>query len=432
MMVQWSFISLCPIKNPVKFRLLFCLLSFFILNFSSDAQQLTLSEDAEISILTVGPGANLSDKFGHNSFRIKDTATNRDWVFNYGTYDFSTPNFYTKFAQGKLLYSLSVETYDNFYARYVRQNRWVKEQLLNLDYAQRKKLHDYLINNAQPENKDYKYDFFFDNCATRIRDVLVTALPGEIEFDDRYISDEKTFRELIGQNVDENSWGSLGMDVAIGAVTDVPATAWEHQFLPEYVYEAAGNAFIIENGQRRPLVSDSAVVFQNTPVDDSGNFFMSPLFVFGLIALLILWITYRDYRNKVRSRYLDAFLFFTTGLIGIFLLLLWFATDHSATANNYNLLWAFPFSILFTTMIAKTQPRRWLRKYIVFLLLLLALMTLHSITGIQRFPVTLIPFFAALAVRYFYVVRYLSPKVSPGQAYKIANTSVWSKPATDL
>ncbi|MEM7186063.1 MAG: DUF4105 domain-containing protein [Bacteroidota bacterium] len=391
----------------MKLRFLFCLFSLFLLNFSSEAQQLTLSDDAQISILTVGPGANLNDKFGHNSFRIKDTATNRDWVFNYGTYDFSTPNFYTKFARGKLLYSLSVESFENFYNRYQRQNRWVKEQVLNLDSNQRSRLFEYLINNAQPENKDYKYDFFFDNCATRIRDVLVTALPGEVQYQDDYVAEENTFRELIAQNVNWNSWGSLGMDIAIGAVTDVNATPWEHQFLPDFVFEAAQTATVSRNGATLPLVSGYEVIYENTPNDDSGSFFMSPLFVFGLIALLLLWVTYRDYQKGTRSRYLDALLFLITGLIGVFLLLLWFATDHSATANNFNLLWAFPFSILFITLIAKKRPKNWLRKYIVFLLLLLALLTLHSITGIQRFALALVPFFVALAIRYLYVVRFL-------------------------
>ncbi len=396
----------------MKFQLLFCFFSFFILNFSSEAQQLVLSENAEISILTVGPGDNLNDKFGHNSFRINDPETNVDWVFNYGTYDFSTPNFYTKFARGKLLYSLSVEYYDNFYARYKRQNRWVKEQVLNLDYFQRKALARYLLNNAQPENKDYKYDFFYDNCATRIRDVLVDALPDKVTFYDGFVTEEKTFRELIAQNVHANSWGSLGMDVAIGAVTDVNADAWEHQFLPEYVYQAVAIAKVSNNGITLPLVRESSVIFQNTPVEENRNFFLSPLFVFGLIALLIIWRTFRDFKRNSRSRYLDATLFFVTGLIGIFLMLLWFATDHTATANNFNLLWAFPFSLFFTTLIAKKQPKRWLRKYIVFLLLLMGLLVLHSITGVQRFAIGLIPLFIALVVRYYYVVKYLNPKAS--------------------
>lgn len=391
-------------------KFIFVFLALFFLNFSSEAQQLSLSESAEISILTVGPGANLYDKFGHSAFRVYDEASQKDWIFNYGTYDFRTPNFYTKFAQGKLLYSLSVERYENFYQRYVSENRWVKQQQLNLTYAEKQALFRYLTTNAQPENKEYKYDFFFDNCATRIRDVLVAALPDQINYTDDYLEEQKTFRELIRKNVHANSWGSLGMDVAIGAVTDVNASPWEHQFLPEYIYEAAQSASISRNGAAEPLVTETSVLFENSPSVSKSSFFKSPLFVFGLIAVLIIWVTVKDYRKKSRSRILDSILFFTTGLIGIFLVLLWFATDHSATANNYNVLWAFPFSILFTFAIGKKKPRKWLRKYIVFLLLLLALLTLHSVTGVQSYALGLVPLLVALPIRYGYVVYFLSPR----------------------
>ncbi len=356
----------------------------------------------------MGPGANLYDKFGHSAFRVKDSPNKRDIVFNYGTYDFNTPNFYTKFAQGKLMYSLSVTNYMPFYNSYVAQNRWIKTQALDLTYAQKQTLFDFLVNNAQSENRDYKYDFCFDNCATRIRDVLVAALGDDVQYRDDYLDETRTFRQLIQQNVNWNSWGSLGMDVAIGAVTDVEATPWEHQFLPEYIYQAAGSATITQNGENVPLVKATHTIFQNKPNETKISFLKSPLFVFGLLGLLILFITYKDYRNKARSRFLDATLFFITGIIGIILVLLWFATDHSTTANNYNILWAFPFSLFFAFAIGKRKPKRWLRRYMMFLILILALLALLSITGVQQFAIALIPLFVALAIRYLYVVRYLA------------------------
>ena len=398
----------------MKYKSLFVFLSFFILNFSSEAQQLGLSEDAQISILTIGPGSNLYDSFGHNAFRVKDDANQWDSIFNYGTFDFRTPNFYTKFARGKLLYSLSVGDYNAFFQSYVAQNRWVKEQVLNLSTTEKTALFNYLINNAQPENRDYKYDFFYDNCATRIRDVLVEALEDKIDFPNDYLQeDPKTFRGLIGQNVYVNSWGSLGMDTAIGSVTDVEASPWEHQFLPEYVFQATQSATITRNGQKLPLVATTAVLFQNEPILTEPSFFMSPLFVFGLLGLLILWVTYRDYRSNSRSRFLDATLFFITGILGVLLLLLWFATDHSATANNYNVLWAFPLSILFTVAIGRKQPKKWTSRYVIFLMILLILLCLHWVTGVQKFAIGLVPFFVALAIRYGYVVYFLKRQKTP-------------------
>ncbi len=365
----------------------------------------------DVSILTIGPGANLYDKFGHSAFRVHDRSTQIDYVFNYGTYDFNTPNFYTKFARGKLLYSLSVETYDNFYARYVQQNRWVKEQVLNLTPDQEIAMFEYLKNNSLPENRKYKYDFFYDNCATKIRDVLVDVMDENIQYKDSLPFEAKTFRELIQQNVHYNSWGSLGMDVGIGAVTDVTATAWEHQFLPDYVYEAAKIATVTKEGQESALVKTENFLFENSPEEEQHPFLGSPLFVFGIIGLVILLITYRDYRNQTRSRFLDSLIFLITGFVGVVLLLLWLATDHTATANNYNMLWAFPFSVIFTFAIGRKSPKRWLRKYIVFLLLLMALIALHSMTGVQGFAIGFIPLFIALTVRYLYVIRFLKRQV---------------------
>lgn len=388
-------------------KYLVLLLSLFLCLHTAKGQA-ELGEEATISILTIGPGKALYDKFGHSAIRVSDPVNGRDYVFNYGTYDFNTPNFYTKFAQGKLLYSLSVESYDDFYSRYVRANRWVKEQTLNLSVPEKRRFFAYLATNSLPENKDYQYDFFYDNCATKIRDVLSEVLGNQLKYDDSFVEDPKTFRQLIQQNVHWNTWGSLGMDVAIGAVTDVQATAWDFQFLPDYVEAASAVATINRDGNRTPLVQVTKTLFQNRPQPDENPWYRSPFFIFSLLGSIIILITIKDFRQQARSRYLDGILFFTTGLIGIILALLWFATDHTATANNYNLLWAFPFNLLFTVAIARKFPKKWLRKYLVALLLWLCLMVLHSFTGVQQFALGFLPFFVALAVRYVYVMTFLN------------------------
>ena len=229
-----------------KYYILFIL---SIISVSVKAQFVPLSEASEISILTIGPGAELYDKFGHSAFRINDPATGQDVVFNYGVYDFDTPNFYLKFAQGKLLYQLGVSYYESFYNSYVAQNRWIKEQTLNLSQAEKQAVSDFLWNNAKPENKKYKYDFFFDNCATKIRDVTQEVLGNKLEFKDDHITETYTFRELIQQNLKANSWGSLGIDIALGAVIDRNAKPIEYQFLPDYVFKGAANAFIHRDGE---------------------------------------------------------------------------------------------------------------------------------------------------------------------------------------
>ena len=387
---------------------LFLILVLFSLSITLYAQKVTLSENAEISILTIGPGQQLYDSFGHSAYRVKDPMQNIDVVYNYGTYDFDTPNFYLKFAQGKLMYQLAFNNYKPFYNYYVQQNRWIKEQVLNISLTEKQAMFDFLQNNAKPENKDYKYDFLFDNCATRISDVMVNVLGDELIFKDDHITEEYTFRELIQKNVYWNSWGSFGMDVAIGAVVDRNASTWQYQFLPQYVFEAAANASIKEGKTSHDLVKQSNAIYESTKNEVNSNFLLSPLFTFGVLGLLILIITYRDFKKGTRSRYLDGVLFFITGLIGVLLLLLWVATDHSTTAMNYNLLWAFPLSLLFVLEISKKEPKSWMRKYVFFQILLLALLCIHWITGVQIFAYGLIPLFIALVIRAIYLLKFFS------------------------
>src|SRR5690606_22569898 len=139
-------------------------------------QSVKLSPRAEISIITCGPGEELYSSFGHSAFRVKDPALKLDFAYNYGTFDFNKPNFYIKFAQGKLLYELSVSYFEDFVYNYKIEGRWVKEQVLNLSQDEKNQLFNFLNINAQPENKEYLYDFFFDNCSTKIRDVLEEVL----------------------------------------------------------------------------------------------------------------------------------------------------------------------------------------------------------------------------------------------------------------
>ena len=375
-------------------------------------QGISLSENAEISIITVGPGTNLNDSFGHNGFRIRDTSRNIDLIYDYGRYDFNTPNFYLKFAQGKLLYEIGYRNFNPFLNYYKSQNRWLKEQVLNLNDSEKQALFEYLQTNVEPENKKYKYDFFYDNCATKIRDVLIEVLKGKLAYKQDHITEDFTFRELIQKNVDANSWGSLGMDIAIGAVVDRKALPIEYQFLPEYVFNGANNAVINRNNETISLVKTFNYLYEAQKKETKANLFLSPIFVFSCIGIYLIFITYKDFKNKTRSSTTDALIFFVTGIVGLLLVFLWVATDHSATINNYNLLWAFPFSILFILHIFKKLPKSWLQRYVFFQLLLLALLLVHWTTGVQVFAISLVPLLLSLAIRYAYVWYFLGKKPS--------------------
>ena len=379
------------------------LLAFLFVTVSY-AFQFQLSDDAEASVLTFGPGNSLNDAFGHNAFRIKDKAKGIDIVYGYGQYDFDAPNFYLKFARGKLNYLISRHFYSDIFNYYSRENRTINEQVLNLSTEQKQKLFHYLEDNYKPENRKYLYDFFYDNCATKIRDVLSTVTNNAITFKKPESFEPKTFRTLIYEHVDKNSWGSFGIDVALGSVVDRQASANEFMFLPKYIHAFFEVSKI--NGNE-DLVKSSNVLYERK-ADNSSGFIFSPLVILGLLAIVILFITYKDFKGQKRTKWLDITLFSLTGTIGILLLLLWFGTDHTATWQNYNLLWACPLNIIVIGQLLKAKIKNWVKSYLKFLVIMLCLMTMHWLIGVQVFAIALIPLLIALAVRYIYLVKYFN------------------------
>jgi len=325
------------------------------------AQQ--LSNTAEISVLTVGPGTSLNDAFGHSAFRINDPNLGLDIVYGYGEYDFDAPNFYFKFAQGKLNYLISKTTFTKFYQFYNYFNRSIKEQVLNLSGS------DNSVRFNPP--KDFK---------------------------------DATFRTLIQNNLNKNTWGSLGIDLALGSVIDQKAAVEDHMFLPENIYRFFENATV--GDYKKPLVKKSITLLSKKDIPQSDSFFTSPLFILSLISLVIIWITYMDHKNNKRTRWLDVALFTITGLIGVLILFLWFATDHTGTHQNYNLLWGFGLNLFFIGQVIKRKASAWFVKYIKFLIILLCLLTLHWSIGVQVFAIGLIPLLVALFIRYLFLVKH--------------------------
>ncbi|UKM63666.1 DUF4105 domain-containing protein [Flavobacteriaceae bacterium GSB9] len=388
----------------MKKALLFLALVF--ISIVAIAQKNQLSESAEISVLTVGPGTSLNDSFGHSAFRIKDPKKGIDDVYGYGEYDFDAPNFYLKFAQGKLHYLINKTNFNRFYQVYIYFNRSIKEQVLNLNQVEKQRLYNYLINNYKPENRKYLYDFFFDNCATKIKDVTLVALNDSITFYPPKNYKEASFRTLIQNNLNRNSWGSLGIDIALGSVIDRTATPEQHMFLPENIHEFFSNATIKNSNQ--PLVKQSQVIYTKKQVKQSQSVLTSPLFILGIVGLIIIYTTYRDYKTSTRSKWLDVLIFGITGIIGIFILLLWFATDHLGTHQNYNLLWAFALNIFVIGELFKQDISAWFIKYVKLLIILLCLLTLHWIIGVQVFAIGLIPLLLALGIRYLFLTHYFS------------------------
>ena len=385
----------------------FSFLLLFLFFTTGNAQKKQLSVNAEISVLTIAAGPDLNNAFGHSAFRIKDN--DFDVIFDYGRFDFNAPNFYLNFVKGKLNYALGSNNFIDFLNYYTQENRSVKEQVLNLTGPEKQRVFNFLLNNYKPENRNYLYEFFFDNCATKIRDVLQETLNHKVTFNPSKTFKNKSFRQLIHGNLIRNSWSCFGIDLALGAVIDKRATVNEHLFLPKYVHAFFKKATI--KGSNKNLVKQSHTLNKVNTRVSSNNIITSPLVVFSIMGLIIIYISYINFKTNTRSRWLDIAIFSITGFVGIIILLLWFATNHLGTHNNYNLLWAFAGNVLVLNQVFKPKPSIWFMGYLKLLAIMLCLLTVHWISGVQIYAVGLAPLLIALFIRYLFLIKFYNSKV---------------------
>ncbi len=373
--------------------------------FGQQANQVKLSSEAYFSVITCSAGSALYSSFGHSAFRLQDPVYGYDVVYNYGTFDFDTPLFYVKFARGKLPYQLGRSSFKNFVRTYQYEKRWVKAQVLDFTPAQVRQLFDYLENNYKEENRNYKYDFFFNNCATKKRDIIQENFGAAFIFNEDHLTEENSFRDLIHDNLDSNSWSSFGIDIALGAVIDKVAQPKEYQFLPEYVFKAFANA---TKQDGTPLVKETNLILEAPKnAAASKNILLSPYMIFSILMLIVLIITFLDYKKNKRTRLLDFTILLTNGIAGIVILLLWFATDHTATYTNMNVLWLFAPNVFFAyKFLIKEKECRSLWIHSAFLLFLLVVLVFLWLIKFEVFALAAIPLLLALAVRYVFLVYY--------------------------
>jgi hypothetical protein len=303
-----------------------------------------LSEESKVIMFTCGPGDELYSGFGHSALWVSDPALKIDRIYNYGTFDFDTPNFYGKFVMGKLDYMLSAYPSKYFINEYNSSKRSVTGQLLNLNTAEKQRIFEFLENNSLPENRFYSYDFLWDNCSTRIRDVLEKVTDGKVNFNTT--DKDLTFRKMLFPYLTWTPWTKFGINLILGLTSDKKATPWDYMYLPEYMQVAFSGATIEKDGITRKLVSQEKMYlpcrldFKNNKMDD-------PIVVCSLILFFTILMTLYEIRKKITFNWLNYTFFIISSLAGLFLLFMWVGTDHIATAQNMNILWLFPAQALF-------------------------------------------------------------------------------------
>jgi hypothetical protein len=312
----------------------------------------SLSNQSEISLVTFAPGEELHAAFGHAVIWVRDPLQNIDKAYSYGTFDFKTENFYWKFLKGTLPYSISFNSMNDLVYYYSQiEHRSIKLQSLQLDSLQKNTIYQALETNLLPENKNYRYQFFNDNCATRLRDIIELAAPNAFQWPKYKNLAGLSYRDWMNQYLVTNSWVTLGMNLALGIPSNQKANASESCYLPDNLSLALEMAEV--NGQK---FADSPLqVYQAPEVEKAGFDWFGPLVILQLLIAILVFLSIK-FRNNSRFLYgLDIGLFGLMGLLAWFIFFLATGTDHDVMAWNPASLMLFPFNFPLVIWFARSS-----------------------------------------------------------------------------
>ncbi len=310
---------------------------FFLLSstlFAQNPWPEVIPANTEFSLLTASPGDDVHNIFGHSALRMRNDSLKLDIVFNWGTFNYKTPNFVPKFILGKLPYRLSVSRYSRFKKSYVRQDRSLTEIVFDLDESQKQKLNDLLIENYKEENRTYRYDFFYDNCSTRIRDLIEASYGNELKLSVE--KDPPTYLHLLQDFLRKDSWLRLGINLILGRKAYENAGAREAMFLPTY----------LETNLKKANVNGVSVIKSKSTIHkgvDSRKATLIPPFIpFSILLLIGIVACFKSPNKEGHMFLLDKLFFSFIGLAGWLFIFMWLGTKHIATHQNWHIFWAIP------------------------------------------------------------------------------------------
>ena len=324
--------------NRIAYFILVLFLSYGTFLYGSSTENRTENDPLEIYLLTCSPGDQLYSLFGHTAIRVCNREEGTDIVFNYGTFDFSTDNFYYKFVKGILPYQLSIDKYPNFMFQYRYENRSVYSQRLNLTSVEKNRLYGLLLENYRPENRTYQYNFLYDNCSSRVRDIILEAIDGEVIFSDSpsdsqygcfLPSANKSYWNLLDEYMKKYRWIKWGIHTILGIPASARAGIEGSMFLPDYLMAHFADA---RRSDGSPIAFPRETEFESDFKPSATPFYFTPIFVYSIAAIL------------------------------------------PSTAPNFNLMWANPLNVLVPFMLLSDNGliRRILKIYFTVYLAVLA------------------------------------------------------------
>lgn len=288
------------------------------------------ADSADVYMITCAPGTASYSIYGHTALRINIRDTEFDMVYNWGIFDFSTPNFVYRFAKGRLDYLLGAYSYKRFLQEYVSEGRSVWSQKLNLTTAEKERLFILINENLRPENIKYRYDFFFDNCATRVRDIVAASAADTVIFP---VKEKRlSFRQLIDPYQKVLPWLDFGADMLLGLQADRKASVADEMFLPVYLRDNFAGSLIVHDGRQEPLAGPTEKVVDR-PVTQTGKKAWVPQAVFWLIFVFVVLVTF-VFKRPGLEKVLDYILYFIFALIALLLIFTNIFSEHDALHLN--------------------------------------------------------------------------------------------------
>ena len=305
------------------------LAALFSLLFTSGLEAQS-ADSADVYMITCAPGTASYSIYGHTALRITMRNAPFDMVYNWGIFDFSTPNFVYRFAKGKLDYMLGAYSYERFLEEYIAEGRSVWSQKLNLTTGEKEKLFSLINENLKPENVKYRYDFFFDNCATRVRDIVAASAVDTVIFP---VKDKaRSFRQLIDPYQKVLPWLDFGADMLLGLQADRKATVADEMFLPVFLRDNFAGSMIIHNGNSEPLAGPVETVV-DIPSPSYGKKVWVPQAVFWLIFVFVVLVTF-VFKRPGLEKFIDFVLFFIYSLLALVLVFTNILSEHDALRLN--------------------------------------------------------------------------------------------------
>lgn len=332
-------------------------------------------DSVNVSLLTCSPGNEVYSLYGHTALRYHDLRTGEDWTFNYGVFNFRKPFFSLRFMVGLTDYELGVLPFQLFRQEYMRHGRSVSEQVLNLTPQEKHRLKAALAENYRPENREYRYNFFRDNCTTRARDMVERSIVGEQLFYPAQqplnagVGELPTLREMIHKYCEGHPWARFSNDLCLGLTADITMTWREQQFLPELLMADFSESYIVDNsGGTRPLVRATRTVVDPGVRFVEEEFPLTPTECFALLLAVTVGIAIIEYKRKRTFVVWDVVLMALTGLSGI-LLTVFFCSQHPTTSTNLLILLINPLPLFFIYKVARRRPTMYWKLSVLMIIL---------------------------------------------------------------